>query len=109
MSSPPFSLAKLREALALQLSLAMANGAAPSPGSSSHLKERCEMQAGSGRRKHITELVRRFFPLSPLPLLKGNFCAQQSEENVLKISSFAEQSIWQEGETTQGLEQPEEV
>lgn len=63
------------------------------------------MRAGSGSPKHITELVRGFFPLSPLPVLKGNFHPQQSEANVLRISSFAEQSTRQGGEGTQGLEQ----
>lgn len=81
----------------------------PALASSSHLKQACEMQAGSGSQKHVSESVRFLFPLPPLLFLTGNFYPQQSEEKLLKISFCQGQSIWPQGEMNQGLELPEEV
>lgn len=51
-----------REALPFRPSLAMEVGQ-DQPWQQQHLKQGCEMQAGSGSQKHITELVRGgFFP-----------------------------------------------
>lgn len=51
--------------------------------SSSHQKQACETQAGSGSQKHVTELAWFYF-LSPLLFLRGNLSPRQSEKTLLK-------------------------